>query len=48
MNRLSSFATRNPWIYVVLAFALLIGAWSTLITIAAKHTPQVIEVKRGQ
>ncbi len=48
MKRLSSFANRNPWIYVVLAFALLIGAWSALITIAAKHTPQVIEVKRGR
>jgi hypothetical protein len=28
------------------AFLLLIGAWSTLISIAAKHSPQVIEVKR--
>jgi Tol biopolymer transport system component len=25
---------------------LLIGAWSTLISIAAKHSPQVIEVRK--
>jgi hypothetical protein len=29
----------------VLAFAVLIGAWSTLITIAVKFTPKQIEVK---
>jgi hypothetical protein len=30
----------------VLAFLVLLTAWSTLITIAVKHTPQQIEVKR--
>jgi hypothetical protein len=38
------FFVRHPWIFVVLAFALLIGAWTTLITVAAKHAPQAIEV----
>jgi hypothetical protein len=33
----------HPWIYIVLAFLLLIGAWSALITIAIKHAPQKIE-----
>lgn len=46
MKNLSDFLSRHPWLYVVLAFVLLIGAWSTLISIAAKHSPQVIEVKR--
>lgn len=46
MKNISEFIHRNPWIYVVLAFVLLIGAWSALITIAVKHTPQRIEVKR--
>ena len=31
---------------MVLAFVLLIGAWSTLIAIAANHGPQQIEVKK--
>lgn len=46
MKAVSAFLNRNPWIYVVLAFALLIGAWSTLISIAVKHSPQQIEVPR--
>ena len=46
MKTIAEFMSRNPWIYVVLAFVLLIGAWSTLISIAAKHTPQVIEVRK--
>lgn len=46
MKNIAEFISRHPWIYVVLAFALLLGAWSTLISIAAKHTPQVIEVRK--
>jgi hypothetical protein len=40
------FLARHPWLFVVLAFALLIGAWTTLITVATKHAPQVIEVPK--
>ena len=46
MKPLVEFLSRHQWLYVVLAVVLLIGAWSTLISIAAKHSPQVIEVKR--
>lgn len=46
MKPLSEFLSRHPWIYVVMAFVLLIGAWSTLISIAAKYSPQVIELKK--
>jgi hypothetical protein len=46
MKHLAEFVSRHPWIYVVLAFVLLIGAWSTLISIAAKHCPQTIEVRK--
>jgi hypothetical protein len=46
MKTISEFIHRNPWIYIVLAFVLLLAAWSTLISIAVKHTPQQIEVKR--
>ncbi|MEM1084420.1 MAG: hypothetical protein AAGI48_09865 [Verrucomicrobiota bacterium] len=46
MNQaLSTMMTRRPWILVVIAFLLLIGAWSALITIAVKHSPQTIEAK---
>ncbi len=41
----SAFLIRHPWIFVVLAFALLLGAWSTLIAVAVKHSPQQVEVK---
>lgn len=44
MNAVSSFLCRHPWLFVVFAFALLIGAWSTLISLAAKYGPQQIEV----
>jgi hypothetical protein len=46
MNMIHSFLSRHPWIYVVLAFLILITAWSSLISIAVKHTPQVIEVRK--
>ena len=46
MNTVSAFLSRSPWIYVVLAFAVLLGAWSTLISVAIKYSPQQIEVKK--
>ncbi len=46
MKALAAFLSRHPWIFVVLAFAVLIAAWSTLITLAAKHAPQPIEWKK--
>lgn len=45
MKAFSSFLAQHPWLYVVLAFVVLIGAWSALITIAVKHAPQQIEVQ---
>jgi hypothetical protein len=47
MNSVESrpgFLARHPWIFVVLAFVLLLGAWSTLITIAVKHAPEKIVI----
>ena len=40
------FFNRHPWLYVVLAFLVLIAAWSTLITITLKNQPESIEVPR--
>lgn len=33
------------WLFVIFAFLLLIGAWSSFIWIASKHSPQVIKVE---
>lgn len=38
MKAIRRFFSPRPWLYVLLAFVLLIGAWVTLILIAA-HTP---------
>ncbi|MGD7653291.1 MAG: hypothetical protein ACQCXQ_08765 [Verrucomicrobiales bacterium] len=48
MKSIITFLNRHPWIYVVLAFALLIAAWSTLITIAVKHPAEHIEVESSE
>lgn len=46
MKAIAQFIYQNPWVYIVLAFIVLLGAWSTLISIAVKNSPQQIEVKR--
>jgi hypothetical protein len=45
-NSINAFVSRNPWLYVVFAFAVMLGAWSALISVAVKYSPQQIEVKR--
>ncbi len=39
------FKTIRPWLYVTAAFLLLIAAWSSLIFIAVKHTPERIPIQ---
>lgn len=46
MKAIAQFINRIPWVYIVLAFIVLLAAWSTLISIAVKYSPQQIEVKR--
>jgi hypothetical protein len=46
MKSITAFIARNPWLYIVLAFVLLVAAWSALISVAVKHSPQQIEVRR--
>ena len=36
---------RSLWMWVVLAFVLLISAWALLIYIASTNKPEVIEVE---
>ena len=37
MKALFRFMSRHPWMYVVLAFVLLIAFWAALIVVAARH-----------
>jgi hypothetical protein len=41
----SNMLGRHPWLMVVMAFIVLLGAWSALISLAVKNAPQSIEVK---
>ena len=47
------FIHRHPWIILVVIFAILIGAWATMITIASKNRPDKVplehldEIKRS-
>jgi hypothetical protein len=34
----------NPWLFLVAAFLLLISAWTTLIVIAVRHSPERITI----
>lgn len=36
---------RSLWIWVVLAFVILISAWTVLIIIASKNQPELIEIQ---
>lgn len=35
---------KHPWVWVIVAFLVLISAWTGLIMIALENKPQVIEV----
>lgn len=48
MKLIFAFVSRNPWVFVVLAFLLLIGAWATLISIVVKNPQEQIEVEKHQ
>jgi len=36
---------RSLWLWVVLAFVILISAWTTLIIIAARNQPELVEIE---
>ena len=40
--------TFRPWVFLVIAFMLLITAWSTLIVIAIRHSPERISIVQPQ
>ncbi|MFU8892061.1 MAG: hypothetical protein ACNA8L_00390 [Luteolibacter sp.] len=38
----------NPWLFLVAAFLLLISAWTTLIVIAMRHSPERISIVKPE
>jgi hypothetical protein len=36
---------RTLWLWVVLAFAVLITAWTILIVIAVRNQPEIVEIE---
>jgi len=36
---------KTLWIWVILAFVILIGAWTVLIIIASTNQPELIEIQ---
>ena len=39
------FIHRRPWIILVVIFAVLIGAWTTMIIIASKNRPEKVPLE---
>lgn len=37
---------KRPWLFVIGAFVLLIAAWTSLIFVAAKFSPQTVEISK--
>lgn len=35
---------KRPWLWVILAFIILIGAWTAFITIAVNNQPELIDI----
>ena len=35
---------RRPWLFIVLAFVLLMGAWASLIVIAVQNRAETIDL----
>lgn len=45
---MSSFLKKRPWIWVWVAFIVLLGAWTALFTIALKNQPRPIPLEHLQ
>ena len=35
----------RPWLFIVLAFMLLLGAWTVMIMLAVNHQPEFIPLE---
>lgn len=41
----AGFFGRRPWLWVVAAFVMLLGAWTTLFYIAMNNQPEAVPLK---
>ncbi len=41
----TGFIASRPWLWVVLAFVVLLSAWGTLFYIALNNQPEVVPLK---
>ncbi len=39
------FLRKRPWLFIVLAFALLIGSWIFLLRLAKEHQPETVPLQ---
>jgi hypothetical protein len=39
------FIHRHPWIILIIIFAILIGAWTTMIVIASRNRPEKVPLE---
>jgi hypothetical protein len=37
---------KHPWLFVIGAFLLLIAAWTSLLFVASRFSPQMVEISR--
>jgi hypothetical protein len=44
----SPLSGRKLWLWVIIAFMVLITAWTTLIIIAARNQPELIEIEHQE
>ena len=45
-NNTMGKGARSLWIWVIIAFVVLISAWTALIVIAARNQPEMIEIQK--
>lgn len=39
---------KRPWLLIVVAFVLLIGAWTSLILVASRNVPEVVPLENDR
>ena len=45
---MKQFFTKRPWIWVIVAFVVLISAWTNFIRIALNNQPEIIPLEHIQ
>ena len=45
---MSRLKITNLWLWVILAFILLISAWTALIFVSMEHTPEIIPLEHEE